>query len=251
MDIPIKPAAGNDPYNDESPFVEKRTAAGYETGAGVESPESKEFSKEKEEDVSAGSGKGYHSADMAPGENSSNDEEEYPSIISDPFLLDEDNEGYRRDDLGKPRESYALETQVFNLAGVMTRGAAFIVDIIIITLTAFISARAGLYFAGGFGAEIYGSDRVLTPLYLALLILASTYFVFLHGLTGTTIGKMLMGIKLINNEGDNVGLWDSFVRWVGYYVSASFLFAGFFWSLFDRESQTWHDKIAGTYVVKD
>ena len=76
-------------------------------------------------------------------------------------------------------------------------------------------------------------------------------FVFLQGLTGTTVGKMVMGIKLINNQGDKVGLWDSLVRWIGYYLSVTFLFIGFLWSLFDQDSQTWHDKIAGTYVVKD
>ncbi len=60
---------------------------------------------------------------------------------------------------------------------------------------------------------------------------------------------MAVGIRIISSEGNELGLWESFMRWVGYYISAVFLFAGFIWSVFDQDSQTWHDKIAGTYVV--
>ncbi len=43
--------------------------------------------------------------------------------------------------------------------------------------------------------------------------------VILHGYGGKTIGKMLLGIRLITDQGDSVGLWKSFVRWIGYYIS--------------------------------
>jgi uncharacterized RDD family membrane protein YckC len=60
-----------------------------------------------------------------------------------------------------------------------------------------------------------------------------------------------MGIKLISEEGGDVGVWDAFLRWFGYFISAAVMLAGFFWAIFDSEGQAWHDKIAGTYVVKD
>jgi uncharacterized RDD family membrane protein YckC len=33
-------------------------------------------------------------------------------------------------------------------------------------------------------------------------------------------------------------------------LSILVLFLGYFWAAWDRKRQTWHDKIAGTYVVK-
>jgi uncharacterized RDD family membrane protein YckC len=37
---------------------------------------------------------------------------------------------------------------------------------------------------------------------------------------------------------------------VGKIISGFFLALGYFWAIFDRDSQAWHDKIAGTTVLK-
>ncbi|MFI5322181.1 MAG: RDD family protein [Thermodesulfobacteriota bacterium] len=143
------------------------------------------------------------------------------------------------------------EPDVYNLAGFFSRSVAMIIDILLVSLIAFLAATSGLYLVNGFTLEGFGSEDIFVPMYVVLFFLASTYFVFLHGYGGKTVGKILMGIKLINNEGERIGFWSAFVRWLGYYVSSAFLFAGFLWSLADSECQTWHDKLAGTYVVKD
>ncbi|MBW2651381.1 MAG: RDD family protein [Deltaproteobacteria bacterium] len=38
--------------------------------------------------------------------------------------------------------------------------------------------------------------------------------------------------------------------WVGYIISKLPFFLGFIWVAFDGRKQGWHDKIAGTYVIK-
>ncbi len=40
------------------------------------------------------------------------------------------------------------------------------------------------------------------------------------------------------------------LRYVSYFLSCIF-FLGFIWIAFDKKKQGWHDKIAGTVVVKD
>jgi uncharacterized RDD family membrane protein YckC len=135
-------------------------------------------------------------------------------------------------------------TDVYNLAGFFPRAAAFAVDIGIIFVVAYVTLKIGLFVAGA-GSQNAGY------LFPALFVLASTYFIFLHALSGKTIGKMLMKIRVINSEGEDVGVWDAFLRWIGYFISAIVMLAGFFWAAFDSEGQAWHDKIAGTYVVKD
>jgi uncharacterized RDD family membrane protein YckC len=42
----------------------------------------------------------------------------------------------------------------------------------------------------------------------------------------------------------------AFLRWVGYIISAVVLYLGFVWIAFDAKKQGWHDKIAGTVVIR-
>lgn len=39
-------------------------------------------------------------------------------------------------------------------------------------------------------------------------------------------------------------------EWIAKYVSALVLYLGYLWAIFDKDRQSWHDKIAGTVVVK-
>jgi len=137
----------------------------------------------------------------------------------------------------------------FNLAGLNSRAVAFFIDLIIISLVALLAFGIGIFFVKDAGDIVL--DRVFMPIYLLLFFLGSSYFVVLNGYGGKTIGKMIMGIRIISTEGSNIGFWQSFARWIGYYISGAFLFIGFLWSIFDKNSQSWHDKIAGTYVVRD
>jgi uncharacterized RDD family membrane protein YckC len=67
---------------------------------------------------------------------------------------------------------------------------------------------------------------------------------------GATIGDLALGIKLIRKDGGQVDFATALVRILGSFFSAVALFLGFFWAGWDREKQSWHDKIAGTIIVK-
>jgi uncharacterized RDD family membrane protein YckC len=59
-----------------------------------------------------------------------------------------------------------------------------------------------------------------------------------------------MSVRVISlADGQPIGYGRAFIRWVGRYVSAIVIFLGYFWMLWDRERQTWHDKFAGSVVV--
>ncbi len=145
----------------------------------------------------------------------------------------------------------STESISFNLAGLSSRALAFFIDLILISVVALLAFEAGTSFLNDSNSELIDMDRVFVPIYLLLFFLGSAYFVVLHGYGGKTVGKMLLGIRLVTIQGNSVGFWEAFVRWVGYYISTAFLFIGFIWSIFDSRSQSWHDKIAGTFVVKD
>lgn len=160
--------------------------------------------------------------------------------------LDTDSSDLLEDTVGMEFEEDVL---TFDLAGLNSRALAFFIDIIIISLVALLAFGIGVFFIKDTGSIVL--DRVFMPIYLLLFFLGSSYFVILNGYRGKTIGKMIMGIRIISSEGGNIGFWQSFARWIGYYISGAFLFIGFLWSIFDKNSQSWHDKIAGTFVVRD
>lgn len=143
------------------------------------------------------------------------------------------------------------ELLTYDLAGLNSRALAFFIDLVIIAIIAFVAYGAALYFLKDANLDSYELKRVFMPIYMLLFFLASSYFVVLNGYGGRTIGKMIMGIRIISEQGGSIGFWQSFVRWIGYYISTTFLFLGFAWSIFDANSQSWHDKIAGTYVIKE
>jgi uncharacterized RDD family membrane protein YckC len=53
-----------------------------------------------------------------------------------------------------------------------------------------------------------------------------------------------------DTDGTKPGFGRSFLRYVGYWVAWITLFIGFIWVAFDGRKQGWHDKIAGTLVVR-
>ena len=69
---------------------------------------------------------------------------------------------------------------------------------------------------------------------------------------GMTVGKWLLGLQVVNKfNGGNPGIFKMLVREiVGKFISTIFLSLGFFWAIWDKDSQAWHDKIAGTVVIK-
>jgi uncharacterized RDD family membrane protein YckC len=153
-----------------------------------------------------------------------------------------------------PKDSRAFteeEPTQFNLAGIGSRVGAFLLDIIILLGITTLTLWAGFHL-GNIVFNIREDNlNLFVPLYLILFFLSTTYFLFLQGFSGKTIGKMIFGIKVVGKDGESIGLWDSLIRWLGYFISILFIFIGFIWALFDPKRQAWHDKFAETYVVKE
>ena len=84
-----------------------------------------------------------------------------------------------------------------------------------------------------------------------LLVSAAYNLFFMTRFNGQTPGKMMLGLRAVKKNGARFRLADALLRNViGYTLSGMFLL-GYLWVLFDRESQTWHDKLAGTVVIDE
>ena len=67
---------------------------------------------------------------------------------------------------------------------------------------------------------------------------------------GYTVGKKIMGIRVVSSSRKKVDWVQAFVRSISRVLSSLFLGLGYLWMLWDARSQTWHDKLADTYVVE-
>jgi uncharacterized RDD family membrane protein YckC len=68
---------------------------------------------------------------------------------------------------------------------------------------------------------------------------------------GATPGKMLLRMKIIDAEtGRDATFGMLALRYLGYFVSMLPLYLGVLWVGWDKRKQGFHDKIAGTVVVR-
>lgn len=84
----------------------------------------------------------------------------------------------------------------------------------------------------------------------AAIFLMFGYFIGFWAWKGTTIGGIICNLRLVRVDGAPLRFVDAVVRALSAIFSFAALGLGCFWILRDPESQAWHDKIAGTYVVK-
>lgn len=66
-----------------------------------------------------------------------------------------------------------------------------------------------------------------------------------------TPGKMAVSARVVDAKtGNTLTVGQSIGRYLGYFVSAIPLGLGIIWVAFDPKKQGWHDKLAGTVVIR-
>ena len=81
-------------------------------------------------------------------------------------------------------------------------------------------------------------------------VLLLVYRVALWSWKGTTVGGIICRLRVVRMDGKPLAFTDSLVRGLASILSAAAAGLGWLWILWDPERQAWHDKIAGTLVVR-
>ena len=76
------------------------------------------------------------------------------------------------------------------------------------------------------------------------------FYQCLGNLSGGTIGKRLMGLRVIRRDGRGLGFFRSLVRALGHLLSTPLFNFGFVLALAHPESRALHDLLAGSVVVE-
>jgi uncharacterized RDD family membrane protein YckC len=148
-------------------------------------------------------------------------------------------------------------------AGFVSRLAAFVLDVVIVSLSSFVLTALSSLILSFFGfsardlsqeapasSALFVLQLIIIGLAgLAVLLFIPAYFVIFWVLVGATPGKRILGLKVMRTGAQRLSWWRAIVRFVGYWISALPLFLGYLWILVDTRRQGWHDKLADTIVA--
>jgi uncharacterized RDD family membrane protein YckC len=79
--------------------------------------------------------------------------------------------------------------------------------------------------------------------------LAALYQIYFGGITGQTLGKRLLRLRVIGARGTAPGPLGGIIRFGALLLSVLPAGLGWLWCLFDRERRALHDHLASTYVI--
>jgi uncharacterized RDD family membrane protein YckC len=82
------------------------------------------------------------------------------------------------------------------------------------------------------------------------LVVLAVYGALMWKLRGTTVGGLVCHLQVVRVDGRPIDWETAIVRALGCFLSMVVAGLGFFWIAFDSGKQGWHDKIAGTAVVR-
>jgi uncharacterized RDD family membrane protein YckC len=120
-------------------------------------------------------------------------------------------------------------------AGFWERMAAALLDVVLASILTGFAHKSPLGFLAG-------------PLLWLLILLA--YFAAMWTWKGTTVGGIVLGLKVARLDGQPLTFVVALVRALAAVFSVVILFLGFLWIAWDSDHQGWHDRIAGTVVLR-
>jgi len=134
-------------------------------------------------------------------------------------------------------------------AGFWIRIGAFIIDSILasIVIWPILYAIYGMsYFTPGHIVNTVSWGNLISWIFPAVAVI--TFWIYISA----TPGKKFLHLKIVDAESGKKPTNGQFIgRYFGYYVSTLPLFLGLIWVGIDKRKQGFHDKLAGTLVVRE
>ncbi|MGZ8254571.1 MAG: RDD family protein [Burkholderiaceae bacterium] len=132
-------------------------------------------------------------------------------------------------------------------AGFWLRVGAALIDTILVSLIIWPVLTAV------YGMDYWSGEQLIQgPVdFLVSWVLPAVAVILFWLARQATPGKMAVGARIVDaRTGGKPGTAQLLIRYLGYYVAMLPLFIGILWVAFDPRKQGWHDKMAGTVVVR-
>lgn len=140
-----------------------------------------------------------------------------------------------------------MESENLEYVGFWARTGAAILDTILLIL---ITAPLVLAI---YGTDYYVSDQLIAGPADMLIswVFPAVAIIWFWVAKQATPGKMVISARLVDaRTGQPVTTGQAIGRYLGYFLASLPLFLGLLWVAFDSRKQGWHDKLAGTVVVR-
>lgn len=142
-----------------------------------------------------------------------------------------------------------MQQQDMEYAGFWVRVVATLIDtvlIMVITFPLLVSIYGWGYFDPDQTGIVAGPADALIS-----WVLPAVAVVLFWMYRQATPGKMAMSLRIVDADtGKNLTIGQSIGRYLAYFVSILPLCLGLVWVAFDKRKQGWHDKLAGTVVIR-
>lgn len=137
--------------------------------------------------------------------------------------------------------------------GFLPRLLSYLIDLILITLiVSLVNSTIQLVLFQS--ANTLEMQSIITSYIISILstfVIVYPYFIICAVKFGGTVGKLMMGQMIVNENGEKIDWRQALLRYVvGYMVNSFTLGIGYIWVIFDSRKQGLHDKIANTFVIK-
>jgi uncharacterized RDD family membrane protein YckC len=131
------------------------------------------------------------------------------------------------------------------------RVGGYLVDVVVL-IPAYIVAIIGAAVASADNSVVSTIGLVIAVGgYAGAIVVAIWNMVFRQGRTGWSIGKQVIGIRLIGEQsGQPIGPGLTFVRMLCHVLDSLPCYLGYLWPLWDAKRQTFADKIMSTVVIE-
>ena len=167
----------------------------------------------------------------------------------------------RRTEVEPAAQPIAIErpaARAFRYGGFWRRLSAFLIDLVMIAVLCAVMAIMSYI---GYKVGLAGHDRRISftnavPLVAFLsfagALLATAYFVIFHGMSGQTIGKAMLHLRVTGAAQQPITYSRALLRWIGT-LACGLLSLGLsiLWIVWSREKRAWHDFLAHTWVVRE
>ena len=135
--------------------------------------------------------------------------------------------------------------------GLLFRSLAAAIDLALLVAVVAVFLVIGFFVSGASGGGVLPLLGMLgLPFYIVFLLLAAAYFTYMHGVYGQTLGKRVLGLRVMTTHGEDLGYLNAFFRFVATCFAVGFMGMGVFWMALDPNKQGWHDKLSRTVVVR-
>lgn len=157
-----------------------------------------------------------------------------------------------------PNKKHEVLTWRGHYAGFASRLMAVIIDLLILAVAlavtyvlytiVFVNLTSFYYMLFGKDPNAVPGLSIIVTISIVFVTFAF-YFIFFWTAVGSTIGGIIIGVRIVNSQGKNPTIWQSTVRYLAEFFIPPFGMFGSIWIIFSRRRRALFDRFAGTFVI--